>query len=333
MVAAVRSGGVDHPARQHHRAERAVGPGVHDHVDVHRREPSVAGDAGTQPDDRRVALGRGQQILDPVVDHLHRRAGLQRQDRRVARQQRRILFLPAEAAPGLGLHDPHLLGRQPQRNGQRAMHVIGTLQRPVDRHTRPPRPPVERPEPRHRDHPVGLDVELFLMPGAILAVDHHGRVRPAARQVALVDGDVLETHRREHRVVDRRLGGVLDGHRADRRGESFAIGVGQEQHRLGHVAHLGFRQARLVVGDEGDDVGTGDVAEIGADQAAAARHVAGSDPPMRDGRAHGRAKEQAGHTQVVDVAGRAGDLGAAVLAWHVVSDGLAHERTLHRWRD
>ena len=74
VVAAIGSGGVDHPARQHHRAERAVRAGVHHHVDVHRGEPAVASDAGALADDRRVALGRGQQILGPVVDHLHRRA-------------------------------------------------------------------------------------------------------------------------------------------------------------------------------------------------------------------------------------------------------------------
>ena len=72
VIAAVRAGGVNHAARQHHGAQRRVGAAVHDHVDVHRGQAAVARQAGAMPHDRRVPLGRRQQILDAVVDHLHR---------------------------------------------------------------------------------------------------------------------------------------------------------------------------------------------------------------------------------------------------------------------
>ena len=47
-----------------------------------------------------------------VVDHLHRPAGLPREQRRVAGDDRRVLFLAAEAAAGLHLDDADALGRQ-----------------------------------------------------------------------------------------------------------------------------------------------------------------------------------------------------------------------------
>ena len=135
---------MNHAARQHHRAQRRVGAAVHDHVDVHRGEAAVARQAGAMPHDRRMPLGRRQQILDAVVDHLHRPAGLAREDRRVARQHRRVFFLAAKPAAGFGLDDADAIGRQLQQHHQRLVHVVRALQRSVDRHLRRRRAPRSR---------------------------------------------------------------------------------------------------------------------------------------------------------------------------------------------
>ena len=163
VIAPIRTGRVDHAARQHHRAQRRVGAAVHDHVDVHRRDAAVARQAGAMPHDRRMPLRRRQQILDAVVDHLHRPVRLARQDRGVAGEHRRVFFLAAKPAAGFGLHDAHAIGRQLQQHHQRLVHVVRALQRSVDGHLA---------VAGHGDHAVGFDVELLLMTGTILTVDH-----------------------------------------------------------------------------------------------------------------------------------------------------------------
>ena len=70
--AAVRAAGVDGAAAQDDRRERAVRPAVHDHLDVLGQDPAVVGHPGPVPDDRRVALGRGRDVLVAVVDHADR---------------------------------------------------------------------------------------------------------------------------------------------------------------------------------------------------------------------------------------------------------------------
>ena len=174
VIAAIRTRRVNHAARQHHRAQRRVGAAVHDDVDVHRRDAAVSRQAGAMPHDRRMPLGRRQQIFDTVVDHLDRPAGLAREDRRMTRQHRRVFFLAAESAAGFRLHDAHALGRQLQQHDQRLVHVVRALQRSVDGHLA---------VAGHGDHAVGLDVELLLVAGAIFAFDDRRRLpsKPAHR--------------------------------------------------------------------------------------------------------------------------------------------------------
>ena len=83
---------VDDAARQHDRAERAVRAGIEHDVDVHGDKAAVARDPGAMADDRRMALRRRQHVLDAVVDQLHRRPRLARQQRRVARDVRRDIL-------------------------------------------------------------------------------------------------------------------------------------------------------------------------------------------------------------------------------------------------
>ena len=178
VIAPVGAGGMNHAARQHDSAERRIGAAVHDHVDVHRGDSAVARQSGTMPHDRRMPLRRRQQILDAVVDHLHGPIGLARQDRRVARQDRRVFFLAAEPAAGFRLHDADPIGRQLQQHDQRLVHVVRALQRSVDRHLT---------VAGDGNDTVGFYVELLLMTGAIFTIDHEIRRSGIRERSALVD--------------------------------------------------------------------------------------------------------------------------------------------------
>ena len=72
-------------------------------------QPAVAIDDGPVPRARRMPLRRRHHVFRAVVDELHRPAGLPREQRRVRRDQRRVLFLAAESAAGLHLDDAHLV--------------------------------------------------------------------------------------------------------------------------------------------------------------------------------------------------------------------------------
>ncbi len=106
--AAIRAAGMDRAPRQDHGRQRAVGAAVHHDLDVLGDQAAVPGHAGPVADDRRVALGRGREVLVAVVDHPHRPTGLPGQQRRVQRDHRRVLLLATEPAAGLRLDDPRL---------------------------------------------------------------------------------------------------------------------------------------------------------------------------------------------------------------------------------
>ena len=114
-----------------------------------------------------MALRRRQHVLDAVVDQLGRTPRLDRHQRGVAGDHRRVLLLAAEAAAGLGLDDAHLVRRETEQDRQRAMNVVRALQRSVQR---------DAAVLRNRHDAVRLDVELFLMTGAVLALDDHVRL-------------------------------------------------------------------------------------------------------------------------------------------------------------
>ena len=183
VIAAIRAARVNHAARQHDAAQRRVGAAVEHDVDLHRREPAVLLHAGAMTHDRGMTLRRRQHVLDAVVDQLGRAARLHRHQRGVAGNHRRILLFPAEAAARFGLDDPDLLRRETEQHGQRAMDVVGTLQRPVQR---------DAAIFRNRDDAVRLDVELLLVTGAVLALDDQIRLGHSLVEPPLLDGDGLE---------------------------------------------------------------------------------------------------------------------------------------------
>ena len=312
VIAPVGSARVDDAARQHHGAERRIRAGVEHRVNLHRGETPGARDARAVPDDGRMPLRRRQHVLDTVVNQLHGAARLAREQRRMARDHRRILFLAAEAAAGFGLDDAKLVVGQIEQHLERPMHVVGTLHRPVHRHL--------AVRPRHRDDAVGLDVELLLEPDAVLAFDDGVGRGKTAREVALFDHDFLECLSGSLRVIDGVRRPILD---CDPRvHELFFFRVREKQNRFRDVAHPPLGQARLVVLYERDDVPSGNVAEVhDRETVALERATDGKDIPARYRRADRRAVEHPRKREIVHVPGRAGDLGDSLLAGDSSSDG------------
>ena len=161
--AEVRPRRVNRAARQDDRRQRAVGTAVDDQVDVHRDQTALARDRRAMTRPRRMALGRRHHVLRAVVDELHGLPGFPRQQRRVARDDRRVFFLAAKAATGLHLDHAHLVRRQIEERRQRLVNVVRTLHRAPDRHA------VGRVRRSH--HAVRFDVELLLRAGLVFALD------------------------------------------------------------------------------------------------------------------------------------------------------------------
>ena len=203
VVAAVRPGRVETSARQDHGAQRAVRAAVHHHRDVHGRQRAVVHDAGAVPHDGRMALGGGQHVLDAVVDQLDRAARLQRQQRRVAGNDGRVVLLAAEPAARFRLDHAHLVSGEGQELAERLVHVVRALQRAVER---------DAALARHGQHAVRLDVEMFLVAGPVLALDDPIGTPESLVERALLYAHVLENGRRGQRIEHRHGGFVFDVH-------------------------------------------------------------------------------------------------------------------------
>jgi len=159
-----------------------------------------------------------------------------------------VVFLAAEAAAGFHLHDAHLVLRQAKQHDQRAVNVVGALQRPVHR---------DAAILRHGQHAVRLDVEVLLVARPVLALEDEIGASETLVEIALRNRDRLEHRGRLCRVEHRQTRPVLD---VDLRlQQALAILVRQQQDRLRHVAHLAIGQARLVVHDERHEVSSRDV--------------------------------------------------------------------------
>ena len=264
-----------------------------------------------------MALGGGGDVLEPVVRDLDRPAALPRQQCCVPADHGGILLLAAEASARHGLRDPHLLGRQAEDARERLVHVVGTLERAAHEDAVVLR--------ALRDHAVVLDVELLLVPAAVLALDHAVGGGEAGIEIAARDRDLLEDvvvavephpggkrflhreHRRERLALDPdRAGGGLC---------ALCVLVREEQDRLLRVPDLARCEQRLVVLDQRDHVFARDVAVVGDRDALPVergieRHA--RDTPARYRRANRAPVEQSGNPQVVHVLGAARDLVVAL---------------------
>ncbi len=101
----------------------------------------------------------------------------------MAGDDRRIVLLASEPATGLGLDDADALGGPAQEDAEGLVHVVRALQGPIHGD------PIGL---RDRDHPVRFDVELFLVPRAVLPLDHEVRLAEPCGEVTLGDRDPLE---------------------------------------------------------------------------------------------------------------------------------------------
>ena len=205
------------------------------------------------PDDGRVALGGGAQVLVAVVDHPHRLAHLPGQQRGMQRHHGGVLLLAAEPAAGLRL-DHHGLGIG-QVEGARhgSVDVVRTLARPVNRDA--------AVGVGDGDHGLVLDVELLLVTDPIGPFDHQLGLGEARLEVAPCDLAVRDLLGRREGVEDGRqpLGPRVE--MALRNSKRLSVGCCHQADRLGLVPNLAADrdEDRLVVADQADDVRAGDV--------------------------------------------------------------------------
>jgi hypothetical protein len=128
-------------------------------------------------------------------------------------------------------------------------------------------------------------------------------------------------------VVNRWHGLVIDGDRQRRLCGDARIGREHRRDRFADMPHLSFCEDRLIVkrravigiGNDGADLGGGDDAVHPRDGRRRAR-LDMVDPAMRHGAAADLGPQHAGHAQIVDVFGRAGDLGAGFDPWDRAAD-------------
>jgi hypothetical protein len=248
---------------------------------------------------------------------------LPRQDRRVARDHRRILLLASESAAGLGLDDPHLFVGQPEKDLQRAVNVVRALERAVHG---------DAAVLRHGDHAVGFDVELFLVPGTVLSLDDDLGVAEPAGEVALFNRDLLEDLWRACGVVARLASAIVDRDPTLRVQESLAFLVRDEEDRLGEVADFFFRQTWLIELDQRDRVSAGDVTEVGDREARAVEVEADPrDLALRNRRSDRARVEHPREDEVVDVLRPAGDLVEPFLPADIPAHGSGLGIGAHGW--
>ena len=184
VFAPVWAARVERAARQHHRRQGAVRPTVHHDLDVLPEQSTVPAHAAPVLHDRRMALRRGGDVLVAVVDHPHRAAALEGQQRRVQGDHRRVLLLPAEAAAGLRLDDLSLSVVEAERPPHRFVDVVGALQRAVYRDA--------AVLAGDGDHRLVLDVELLLVADPVRPLDDQVGARQRGVHVAGADVEVGE---------------------------------------------------------------------------------------------------------------------------------------------
>ena len=329
---AVGAEGVEQGAREHHGRQGLVGAAVEEDLAVEREQPAVAVDRRAVADHRRVALGGADDVLVPVVDHLHRPlAGAGEQGGVEGEGAREVLLAAEAAAHHRGPH-PHPVLRQPEAVSQRPVDVVRALHGARDEDAGDSA--VVR---QLGDHPLALDVDVLLVAGPVLPLDHvrrpaQGLVHVAALQAQLVKRRQL---RRLREREDRRERLVFDGHGRQRLPGREASRSRHQLHWLADVEDEAVGEDRPAVVQELDAVRTGEVRGGDADGAGRGRvriEADGADPRVGVRAAHRGAVPHAGHGEVVHVARRSRDLGEAVRARRALSDAVHGTRSLEQCR-
>ncbi len=96
----------------------------------------------------------------------------------MTRDHGRIFFFTAKGSASFLLNDANLVGRKAEQIHQRLMNVVGALERARDRYT--------VLNAGGRNHPVWLDVDVFLRACRVLILNDVCSVRPNAVNIAFV---------------------------------------------------------------------------------------------------------------------------------------------------
>jgi hypothetical protein len=167
------------------------------------------------------------------------------------------------------------------------------------------------------------------MAGSIFAFDDLISLSERRCDRALFDDDRLERAIRSLGIDDRRLRRVLDIDLGVE--QALALRVSNQQERLSHMKDVVLGQTRLIVVDQRNDVAPGNVAEIDDGEAGGVEGEADvGQASARDGGADRRAVQHAGKRQIVDVLGRAGDLGVRIFAPDVGANRACHIANVHQ---
>ena len=337
---------MDGAAGEDDGGEGGVGAAVDGEMDLAGEEFAFGGDGGADAGAGGVALGGGGHVFGAVVDELDGAAGLHGEQGGVGADDGGEVFLAAEGAAGLGLDDAALFGREIEDEGEGVDKVEGALHAALDGDG------VEcsfRGEVRFGDHAVGLDVELLLGSGAVLAFEDEVGVLPdLGRGLAAVllhevgfegvgVGAVLVAP--DDVGVVAGVGGafgVFDGEDAGEfvvgdvdgaeGGEECGFGgVGEKEDGLFGVIDVGVSEAGMIFGEMNDGVFAGDV--FGGDDGVLVPGNFGGegdagDAAAGDRGADGGAMEHAGEIEVIDVLGATEHLGGAFLAEGGAADDL-----------
>ena len=233
----------------------------------------------------------------------------------------RVLLLAAEAAARDRLHHAQLLLGQAEGCLERLHDVVRALQR-AERHER-----AVGLEPGGGS--VRLDVGLLLVRHAVLALDRDEGARQPAVDGAAFDVEALEHGLGPLGVEHRRFFLVLDADVSERGVGLRADRVRDEQDRLLRMADAVLCEQRLVVLDQRDVVGPGDV--VGRHDhvlAPGERRIEGerADPAAGDRRAQRRAEQAAGKRVVVHVLRGAAELVGSLGTARAAADDLRHRR-------
>src|SRR5262249_27300577 len=190
------------------------------------------------------------------------------------------------------------------------------------------------------DHPVVLDIELFLRTRGVLALDDQSRVFPNAVDVALRDqvglkdvvrspddlGAPLTFINGEQR--GKRL--IFDGDALHRLGENVRVGMSQQDDGLLGMVDNPIGQAWLIVHDQGDAVPAGNVFRGNNDELVPGdfgRETDVCNPSAWNLAAHSGAVEHTGQDYVIDVLRLSGNFISPFLAWdRSTDDGIALRR-------
>src|SRR6266478_467134 len=235
-------------AREHHRRERFIRTAIEREVDLHGQQFAVACNARAVPSARRVTLRRCDHIFRTVIDYFHGLARPPGEQSRVTRDHRWILFLATKTAAGLCLHNTNTLFRQTKQARQRLVNVVRALQRAPNGDA--------IGSARLRDHPLRLDVELFLSAGFVLARDNEVSLAPDLIDIAFFHEERFENVvlspdylLARKRILDREYFGQrfdFDSHRAPRFFEQILVRVSQQHDWLFRMIDYAIRETGLV---------------------------------------------------------------------------------------